>query len=329
MKQKAEGINFTISYSEVSSRYYLGFDVGGTKITAVLASKDGKIKKRVEAKTRKLKGVNDLINQIHTLGKQFDHFDEVGVIVPAPISNKGVSLLAPNLVGWNEVNIKEKLRRAFQRDVFVDNDATAQAISVKLFDKGRNYRNFIYLVVGTGIGGGIFINNEVYRGGNGYAGELGHTVILTNGPVCGCGRRGCIESLASGRAIARRAAENSKEIRNSPFLSSIPLERLSAEDLFSGRELGDPFCTLLVDETVYYLSVAIANYINEFDPEAIFIGGGLMKNSPSLIEELKESVKNELGKYSRDVPIIKVAERTVELAPIALSVYESSKHSSS
>jgi glucokinase len=310
----------------VSSGYYLGFDVGGTKITAVLASREGKIKKRIEAKTRKLKGVTDLINQIHTLGEQFDNFDDIGVIFPAPISSKGISLFAPNLMGWNEVNVKEKLERAFQRDVFVDNDATAQAISVKLFDKGRKYGNFIYLVVGTGIGGGIFIDNKIYRGGNGYAGELGHTVILTNGPVCGCGRRGCIESLASGRAMARRATENSKEIRNSPFLSSIPLERLSAEDLFSGREMGDPFCTLLVDESIYYLSVAIANYINEFDPEAIFLGGGLMKNDPSLISELKESVENESGKYSRNVPIIKVADRTVELAPIALSVYESTNH---
>jgi glucokinase len=305
--------------------YYLGFDVGGTKITSVLASGDGKIKKRVEVKTRKLKGVTDLISQISSIEKQFDDYEGVGVIFPSPISNKGVAKFAPNLIGWNEINIKKKLGEAFHKDVYVENDATAQAISVKLYDKGRKYKNFVYLVVGTGIGGGIFINNEIYRGGNGYAGELGHTVVLTNGPICGCGRRGCIESLASGRSLARRAAENSKEIRNSPFLSSIPLERLSAEDLFSGRKLGDPFCTLLVDETVYYLSVAISNYINEFDPEAIFLGGGLMKNDPTLISELKESVDNELGKYYRDVPIIKVADRTVDLAPVALSVYETSR----
>ena len=307
------------------SGYYLGFDVGGTKITSVLSSKEGKIKKRVEVKTRKFKGVLDLIDQIYSTGKQFDDYDNIGVIFPAPISKKGVSLTAPNLIGWDRVNIKSKLSEVFHKDVFIENDATAQAISVKLFDKGRKYKNFVYLVVGTGIGGGIFVDNEVYRGGNGYAGELGHSVVLANGPICGCGRRGCIESLASGRALARRAIENSKEIRNSPFLSSIPLERLSAEDLFSGRKLGDPFSTLLVDETIYYLSVAISNFINEFDPEAIFLGGGLMKNDPTLISELKESIDHELGKYYRDVPVIKVADKTVELAPIALSIYESSK----
>ncbi|MGC8562863.1 MAG: ROK family protein [Thermoplasmata archaeon] len=309
----------------MANEKYLGFDFGGTKITAVLATSNGHIEKRVEAKTRKLRGVSDLIHQIHHIGQQFDDFDHIGVIFPAPLSKEGVSLFAPNLMGWGVVNLKAKLEEAFQHKVFVDNDATAQAISVKLFDRGKKYRNFIYLVVGTGIGGGIFINNEVYRGGNGYAGELGHAVILANGPVCGCGRRGCIESLASGRALARRAAENSREIRNSPFLSSIPLERLSAEDIFSGRRLGDPFCTLLIDETVYYLSVAISNYINEFDPEAIFLGGGLMKNDRSLIRELKESVDRELGKYYRDVPIMKVADKTVELAPVALAIYESSK----
>lgn len=304
---------------------YLGFDVGGTKITAVLATGEGKIKRRVEVKTRKLRGVTELITQIHSIGNQFNGYDEVGVIFPAPISQSGISLFAPNLTGWNEVNIKKKLTEAFGRDVYVENDATAQAISVKLFDKGRKYRNFVYLVIGTGIGGGIVINNEIYRGGNGYAGELGHTVVLANGPMCGCGRRGCIEALASGRALARRAMENSKEIRNSPFLSSISLERLSAEDLFSGRGLGDPFCTLLVDETIYYLSVAIANFINEFDPEAIFLGGGLMKNDPALVTDLKESVDTELGRYYRDVPVIKVEDRTVELAPIALPIYESSR----
>jgi glucokinase len=305
---------------------YLGFDVGGTKITAVLASREGKIKKRVEAKTRKLKGVSDLIGQIHSIGKQFDSYDDIGVIFPAPISKKGVSLFAPNLMGWGVVDLKQRLREAFNKEVYVENDATAQAISVKLFDRGKKYRNFVYLVVGTGIGGGIFVNDEIYRGGNGYAGELGHAVILTNGPVCGCGRRGCIEALASGRALVRRAAENSKEIRNSTFLSSIPLDRLSAEDIFSGKELGDPFCTLLVDETVYYLSVAISNFIDEFDPEAIFLGGGLMKNDPKLVSELKESVDHELGKYYRNVPIIKVSDRTIDLAPIALSIYESSEH---
>jgi len=309
----------------VANKKYLGLDFGGTKITAVLAKGNGDIEKRVEAKTRKLRGVSDLINQIHSIGQQFDDFDHIGVIFPAPLSAEGITLFAPNLMGWGSVDLKAKLEKAFQHEVFVDNDATAQAISVKLFDKGKKYRNFVYLVVGTGIGGGIFVNDEVYRGGKGYAGELGHAVILANGPVCGCGRRGCIESLASGRALARRAAENSREIRDSPFLSSIPLERLSAEDIFSGRRLGDPFCTLLIDETVYYLSVAISNYINEFDPEAIFLGGGLMKNDRSLIRELKESVDRELGKYYRDVPLIKVADKTVELAPVALAIYESSE----
>ncbi|MEM0134150.1 MAG: ROK family protein [Thermoplasmatales archaeon] len=309
----------------MANNNYLGFDFGGTKITAVLATGNGYIKKRVEAKTRKLKGVSDLIHQIYHIGQQFDGYDQIGVIFPAPMSKKGISLFAPNLMGWGAVNLKAELEEAFQHEVFVDNDATAQAISVKLFDRGKKYENFVYLVVGTGIGGGIFINNEIYRGANGYAGELGHAVILANGPICGCGRRGCVESLASGRALARRAAENSKEVRSSPFLSSVPLERLSAEDIFSGRKLGDPFCTLLVDETVYYLSVAISNYINEFDPEAIFLGGGLMKNDPLLIKELKESVDRELGKYYRDVPIMKVADKTVELAPIALAIYESSK----
>ncbi len=302
---------------------YLGIDVGGTKITAVLASKKGRIKKRIEEKTRNLKGVSDLIDQIYSIGRRFDDFDQVGVIFPAPISEDGVALYAPNLRGWKGVNLRKRLGEAFGRRVYVDNDATAQAISVKIFGMGKKYRNFVYLVIGTGIGGGIVINDRIYRGHNGYAGELGHSVVLVNGPLCGCGRRGCIEALASGRAIVRRATENSREMRNSPFLASIPLERLTAEDIFSGRKLEDPFCTLLVDESIYYLSVAIANFINQFDPEAVFVGGGLMKNDSAIISELKESVDHELGNYYRNVPIFKVEDRIVELAPVALSIYGS------
>ena len=119
---------------------YLGFDIGGTKITAVLASSEGRVKKRLEVKTRKFRGVAELIDQIQVTGKQFDHFDEVGVIFPAPISNSGISLTAPNLIGWDEVNIRKRLKQIFHREVFIENDATAQAISVKLFDKGKKYR---------------------------------------------------------------------------------------------------------------------------------------------------------------------------------------------
>ncbi|MEM0138361.1 MAG: ROK family protein [Thermoplasmatales archaeon] len=305
--------------------YFLGFDVGGTKIRAVLASDKGHIRKNIEVKTRKFKGASELIDQIVSLAGGFDEYQGVGVIFPAPISPDGITLYAPNLFGWKGVNIRKKLVDSFGRSVFIENDATAQAISVKVFGRGSHYRNFVYLAVGTGIGGGIFINNEIYRGSNGYAGELGHTVVLANGPVCGCGRRGCLEALASGRAITRRAIENSREMRASHFLSSIPVNRLSAEDVFSGRRLGDPFCMLLVDETVYYLSIAIANIINTFDPEAIFIAGGLIKNESSLVRELKESVDRELGNYYRDVPIIKVSDKTVSLAPVALAVYENKR----
>lgn len=307
----------------MADKLYLGFDVGGTKITASLSTIKGQILERREVKTRKFLGPSELIKQIYGLSKSFDKFDEVGVVFPSPISDKGVTLSAPNLSGWNGVDIRNSLNKIFKRNVYVENDATAQAISVKMFDAGKRYRNFIYLVIGTGIGGGIFIDNKIYRGSRGYAGELGHMVVLTNGPVCGCGRRGCIESLASGKSIIRRAIENTKEIKSSRFLSAIPIDRLVVEDIFSGRRLGDPFCTFIVDEEIYFLSVAIASYIDIFDPEAIFLGGGIMKNDPHFIDSLRESTKHELATYYRNVPIFKIKDSTIDLAPIALSVYES------
>jgi len=306
----------------VTDRKYLGFDVGGTKITGTLADGTGKIIKRKEVKTKKFLGPDALVSQINELSQQFGDYDDVSVIFPAPISREGIVLNAPNLTGWNSVNIKQKLNESFGKEVFIDNDATAQAISVKIFDKGKRYKDFIYIVIGTGIGGGIFLNDRIYRGSNGYAGEIGHMVILANGPGCGCGRRGCIEALGSGRAITRRVIENIGEVRKSTFLSSISPTRLVAEDVFSGKRLGDPFSTLIIDEEIYYLSIAVANLINIFDPAAIFFGGGVMKNDRTFLNDLEEATKHELANYYREVPMFKIKDETIDLAPIALAIYE-------
>jgi glucokinase len=306
----------------VANNRYLGFDVGGTKVTGILSTDEGKVLDRKEVKTKKFLGPTALIDQIKSFSKEFDDFDEISLVFPAPISYSGVALTAPNLTGWNSVNIKKRLMDKFGKYVYVDNDATAQTISVKIFDKGKKYKNFAYLVIGTGIGGGLFLNDRIYRGANGYAGEIGHMVILANGPGCGCGRRGCIEALGSGRSITRRVIENVGEFRKSSFLSNIPPNRLVTEDVFSGRRLGDPFSTLVLDEEIYYLSIAVANIINILDPEAIFVGGGVMKNDPSFIKDLEEATKHELGNYTRKVPILKVMDRTIDLAPIALAIYE-------
>ncbi len=308
---------------------YLGFDVGGTKITGILSDSKGKILKRKQVKTRKFLGPDSLVDQIYGLSGQFDGYDEVSVIFPAPISLDGRVLSAPNLRGWRNVNLKRKLMEKFGREVYLDNDATAQAISVKIFDKGKRYSNFVYVVNGTGIGGGIFINNKIYRGVNGYAGELGHMVVLANGPVCGCGRRGCIEALASGSAITRRVLENIKEVRNSTFLSSIPMNRLTTEDVFSGKKLGDPFSTLIIDEAVYYFSLFLSNLINIFDPEAIFLGGGVFKNGDEFINDIKQASFHDMGIYQRKVPIYKINDKTIDLAPVALAIYEKEQNNSS
>jgi glucokinase len=311
----------------VSTRY-LGFDVGGTKITGILSDSNGKIFKRKQVKTRKFLGPDALVDQIYTLSEQFDGYEEISVIFPAPISLDGRVLSAPNLRGWRNVNLKRKLTEKFGREVYLDNDATAQAISVKIFDKGKSYSNFIYVVNGTGIGGGVFINNKIYRGHNGYAGELGHMVVLANGPVCGCGRRGCIEALASGSAITRRVIENIKEVRNSTFLSSIPMNRLTTEDIFSGKKLGDPFSTLIIDEAVYYFSLFLSNIINIFDPEAIFLGGGVFKNGNEFINDIKQASFHDMGIYQRKVPIYKINDKTIDLAPVALAIYEKEEQNS-
>ncbi|WP_276968631.1 ROK family protein, partial [Metallibacterium scheffleri] len=134
----------------------------------------------------------------------------------------GRIISSPNLFGLSDFNIVKDVKKIFSLETLLENDATAGAISEKVFGKGKNMDNFIYISLSTGIGGGIFANGKLVRGNKGLAGEIGHCIILPDGPVCGCGRRGCIEALAGGKAIARKIMENRTMLHESKFFSSIP-----------------------------------------------------------------------------------------------------------
>jgi Transcriptional regulator/sugar kinase len=167
------------------------------------------------------------------------------------------------------------LKSHFNASVYLQNDASACTIAEKLYGSAKNLPNFVYITLSTGIGGGIFIGNKLYTGNHGMAGELGHMVILPNGPICGCGRRGCLEAIASGKGMARRVIENISEVKNSTIFSDMNPADIDAKNIFAARRAGDMFAQLIVEETIYYLAVGIVNIINILDPQAIIIGGGL------------------------------------------------------
>ncbi len=175
----------------------------------------------------------------------------------------------------------------------LENDAGAAALGEHRYGAGRGSRYMLYLTVSTGIGGGIIIDGEMYGGKSGAAGELGHVVVDMNGPPCGCGGRGCLEALASGTAIGSKGEELA-ESGESPILARLRREegRVTAEMMQRAAEMGDTASREAFREAGRYFGVALASYVNIFDPEVIVIGGGVAKAGDLLLEQARMTMES-------------------------------------
>jgi glucokinase len=257
----------------------IGIDLGGTKIAGVLATPSGKVLMDVNIPTEASKGKKKVIENIKKAISMLMHSQKVkvkaiGIGAPGPILyEKGIVMEAPNLPGWKRVNIKKILEKEFKVPVFVDNDANCAALAEAWFGAGKFVKHFLYMTVSTGIGGGIIIDKKLYRGATGSAGEFGHMKIDTNGPKCGCGRYGCLESLASGTALKRKTG-----------VQAISLELAARQ--------GDKKALEAIQEVAHYLTIGIANLVNIFNPEMVVIGGGLSNMRELLFVPIKKEFKN-------------------------------------
>ncbi len=309
--------------------YILGYDVGGTKISAVIGDSNGKIIDTLRKRTLKEYGKEALTNQLIVMGGELikrnsiDKIDRVGIIFAGPVnSKKGIIVSSPNIIGLRNYNIVDGLKEYFKVPVYLENDASAATMAEKVFGNAKKFENFVYITLSTGIGGGIFMNNKLYKGSHGMAGEIGHMVIMPNGPLCGCGRRGCFEAISGGRGIAGRVVENISAIRNSTVFSKMRPVDIDARAIFNAKRNGDMFAQLIVEETIYYLAVGIVNVINILDPGAIVIGGGISKEGDDLFTPLKLAVKEEMKSMKRNVKILKAIDNNGDLGAIAITMGE-------
>ena len=306
----------------------LGFDVGGTKISAVVGNEHGEILANVRLPTVKHLGKKRLTEELVSMGVEV--LKKAGVRKPDYIglafagfvsSSTGKILASPNIIGLKNFNIADAIEKYFDAPVTLENDATAATIAERLFGSGRDTDDFVYMTLSTGIGGGAFVNGKLLRGAHGLAGEVGHMVIMSNGPVCGCGRRGCLEAIAGGRGIARRVSENISAVRDSELFSRMRPNEINAKSVFESKKHGDMFAQLIVEETLYYLSVGIVNIINILDPELIIIGGGISKAGNELFQPLRAAIKEEFKNTERPVKIVKGLDNGSDLATIAIPLY--------
>ncbi len=282
--------------------YVIGIDLGGTKIGTGLVAGDGEIIAYDYRSTQAHGGseavVQRMLNAARSVVEQAgvtpSQVAAVGVGAPGPLNiEAGVVIAPPNLPGWDRVPLRQILEDALSIPTYLENDANAAALGEHRFGAGRGTRHMIYVTVSTGIGGGLILDGRLYHGTSGMGGEVGHIGVLPNGPLCGCGNRGCLEALASGTAIAREARE--RVARGVPTLiaelADGDPQQITAKLVAEAAQRGDHEAQMILHTAINYLGIGMASLVNLFNPQMIVIGGGLSKLGETLFDPVRRAVR--------------------------------------
>jgi glucokinase len=284
------------------SNCFLGIDLGGSSICAALVNLQGRILHFRKVETRSEEGPRKVVERIVDLaqalrrdsGLRPNQVLGVGIGAPGLIDlKKGVVRFSPNLPGWKDIPLQRQLQAALKRPVELDNDANVAAFGEQWHGAGQGYRNVVVYTLGTGVGGGIILDGEIFHGSCDAAGELGHTTVLPDGPMCNCGNRGCLEALSSGTAIARAGVEAlAGADPESPLrvLSGGRPEAVTAKMVFTAARQGDTGAQGVVSSAARYLGISIANLVNLLNPELIVIGGGVSIAGEALLRPVRDEV---------------------------------------
>lgn len=270
------------------SDYLVGLDLGGTKILAGVFTNSLECIGIAKLSTKSQRGVDAVISRIERCIR--DAVDEadlsmkqvVGVGIGAPGAvdfDSGTVIFAPNMEGWKDVPLKKALEKQLSVPVFVENDANIGVLGVHVAELKAKPKNVVGIFVGTGIGGGLIINGELYNGFNHTAGEIGHMVIDINGPKCGCGNRGCFEALASRTAIFQKIKAGVKDGEKTLLTEMLgdSLEDMRSGDLRKAIRRGDKFVSKVIEGVAEYIGIGVSNLVNILGPEVVVLGGGVME----------------------------------------------------
>lgn len=293
---------------------YLGIDIGGMSIKCAFVTPDGEIKHKFvlkvvpETQTKTLKRLGDAINQnITEQGFTKEDFVGIGIGCPGSINNvTGVCEFSGNL-NWKKAPLKNTIQEITGLPVKVTNDANAAMLGEAKFGVGKDYSDLVLLTLGTGVGGGLFLNGKLYEGKEGKGAELGHVVIEKGGRQCTCGLKGCFEAYASVTALIKNTKEAMLNDKSSFMWECVDgdLEKVSGRTCFEAAERGDKTAIKVIDEYEDDLTLGIANFCNIFRPEAVILGGGLSNQGKTLSDEIEKKLK-KLHYGFKGTPAVKI-----------------------
>lgn len=312
--------------------YGFGIDIGGTKISMVLGTENGKILGERTIPTLKYRripeSVNGLIENLSLLARDLKiplkKIAGIGIGIPGAVDpSKGVVPDSPNLQGWKGYPLKSILEKKFRMPVRMTNDANAAVMGEKLFGQGRGKQHILYITISTGVGGGIIVNDRLLEGANFVAGEVGHMVIVPNGNHCNCGQNGCLEAYASGTAIAHFAESQIRAGRGASLK-----KYLGKSQSLTAREIGQaagkriPLALEAYRRAGFYLGVGVGGLLNILNPQIVILGGGVLKSAPRVFWQsmLSSAERHSWLQAFRSVRIVrtKLGDKSGNLGALSL-----------
>ncbi|UZW13547.1 ROK family protein [Clostridium pasteurianum] len=315
----------------MSKEYVIGIDLGGTKISGALSDVDGNVLSQYTISTNAFEGeevvlkrIISVIEKVLSDGEKVpEDIKTIGIGSPGPLdAQKGIIITTPNLP-FKNFKLVDPIKEKFKIPTYLDNDANVGAIGEFVFGAGQGTKNMIYITVSTGVGGGAILNGQIYRGNTCNALEMGHMTVDKDGPQCNCGNYGCVEALASGTAIGRIAKEAILRGEDTILKS---YENVTSYEVFQAAKQGDAVASRILDTSLNYLGICVANMITIFDPEMVIIGGGVSKGGDIVFDKVKEVVNTRcfkaMAESCRIVPAGLGTDAGV-MGAVALAVIES------
>ena len=304
-------------FESSSAPVYLGLDLGGTKVLALVATADGRVLGEAVLPTPAAEGPEAVVQTMANAAGQAVEAARIGpsairsagVAVAGAVNQKlGVVVHSPHLAGWDQVSLAPMLEAHLRVPVVIDNDANMAALGEHRYGTGRGVQSLLFVTVGTGIGGGIIIGGRLYHGNHGYAGEIGHISVLAGGPHGKSPVSGALEALAGGAGlvdeVARRLRNGEASSLQRQFTAG-GAEALTGESVFEAYHQGDDLAKRVVAQGAAYLGAGLVSLVNVLDPEMLIVGGGLAGQWEAYIQPAVDIVRSQaMAGMGRDLPVV-------------------------
>lgn len=298
-----------------TDRFVVGVAISISSFSVVVSNLIGEILERADIVADFQDPASVLDKVVHTVRDAIQKLSlpctqilGLGIGVPGILDkDRGHLLFSPNMPSWRDVPLRQFLREELPFPVFIENDASAAALGEQWFGAGRGVDNFIFVFADMGIGGGLILNRQMYGGRDNGAGEIGHIVVEVNGPKCNCGSYGCLETMASGLVLIRKARKliasgTASKMRD--MVGGDP-DKVTLDVLKEAARQGDELAGRMMLESAEYIGVAVGSAINLFNPEMIVLGGQLVEDNPTLIAHVEETAaKRAYGLLAKDVRVV-------------------------